>query len=123
MHSHMWRVVLCGFAGFALAVPAAAKDVVLNTAVDVQTTVDALREVPVGNLLPGLHFDANVRGRVMDIYIAPMVFAATYGVKVSRGDYVHIAVTQARSGEADLVLARSITTGSIDKRTEYSTEI
>jgi hypothetical protein len=32
--------------------------------------------VPAGNPLPGLHLDAKVKGRVMDIYIAPADFAA-----------------------------------------------
>lgn len=108
---------LCGLAGLALAVSAVAKDVVLNTAVDVQTTVSALREVPAGSPLPGLHLDANVKGRVMDVYIAPADFAVKYGVKLSKGDYVHIVGTQVRSGESDVVLARAITTGSVDKRT------
>jgi hypothetical protein len=117
MHSRKWSVILCGLAGFALVMTAAAKDVVLSSAVDVQTTVGALREVPAGNPLPGLHLDANVKGRVMDIYVAPMNFAMKYGVKVSKGDYVHIVGTQIRSGEADVVLARAITTGSVDKRT------
>jgi len=117
MYSRIWKAVLCGVAGFALALPVAAKDVALNTTVDVQTTVGTLREVPAGNPLPGLHLDANIKGRVMDIYVAPMDFALKYGVKVSKGDYVHIVGTQVRSGEADVVLARSITTGSIDKRT------
>ena len=114
--TEMQRVVLCGLAGFALAVSGAAKDVVLNAAVDVETTVGALHEVSAGTL-PGLHLDANVKGRIMDVYIAPMDFAAKYGVRVSKGDYVHIVGTEVRSGETDVVVARSITTGSIDKRT------
>jgi len=111
-------VVLCGLAGFALAVSAVAKDVVFKAvaAVDAETTVSALREVPEGPLA-GLHFDAKVKGQVMDIYIAPADFAAKYGIKVSKGDYVHIVGTQVKSGDADVVIARAITTGSIDKRT------
>jgi hypothetical protein len=111
-------VVLCGLAGFALAVSAVARDVVFKpvAAVDAETTVSALREVP-GGPLAGLHLDAKVKGQVMDIYIAPADFAAKYGVKVSKGDYVHIVGTQVKSGDADVVIARAITTGSIDKRT------
>ena len=117
VRSYVWRAVLCGAAGIALVLPAVSKNIVLNNAVDIQTTASALREVPAGNALPGLHLDANVKGRLMDIYIAPADFASKYGVKVSKGDYVHIVGTEVRSGEADVVLARSITTGSIDKRT------
>jgi hypothetical protein len=118
-HSHMLTVVLCGLAGFALAVPAVAKDIVINNsaAVDVRTTVSAVREVPAGNPLPGLHFDAKVKGKTMDIYLAPLDFAVKYDVKVRKGDEVHIVGTEVQSGDADVVLAREITTGSIDKRT------
>jgi hypothetical protein len=119
IHSRLWTVVLCGLTGFALAaVPAAAKDVALNgAAVDVRTTVSAVREVPAGNPLPGLHLDAKVKGRMMDIYLAPMDFVVKYEVKARKGDEVHIVGTEAKSGDADVVLAREITTGSIDKRT------
>ena len=117
--SGMRSAVLCGLAGFALTLAAAPKDVNFNVGVlvDVQTTVGSLREVPAGNSLPGLHLDAKVKGQAMDIYIAPADFAAKYGVKVSKGDYVHIIGTQVKSGDGDVVLARAITTGSIDKRT------
>jgi hypothetical protein len=116
--SRAWAVMLCGLAGFALTVPAAAKDIVpTGAAVDVQTVVSALREVPAGNPLPGLHLDAKVKGQMMDIYIAPRDFVVKYDVKVSKGEYVHIVGTLEKSGEADVVLAREITTGSIDKTT------
>jgi hypothetical protein len=54
---------------------------------------------------------------MMDVYIAPTDFAVKYEVKVSKGEYVHIVGTQVKSGEVDVVLAREITTGSIDRRT------
>jgi len=110
-----WSVVLCGLAGFALAMTAAAKDIVLNTAVDVETTVSAVHEVSTGDF-PGLHVDANVKGRTVDVYISPMGFAAKYGVKVAKGDYVHIVGSEVKSASG-LVVARSITTGSVDRRT------
>ena len=115
MNSRKWSVVLCGLAGFALAMTAAAKDIVLNTPVDVETTVSALREVPAGDF-PGLHLDATVKGHVMDIYIAPMSFAARYGIKVAKGDYIHIVGREVKSGAADVLVASTISTGSVDKR-------
>jgi hypothetical protein len=108
------------FGRFALAMTAAAtaaaKDIALNTAVDAETTVAALHEVPAGPL-PGLHLDVNVKGHVMDVYVAPMNFATTYGIKVSKGDYIHIVVTEMKSGDADVLVARAISPGSVDKRT------
>ena len=119
MATEMWKVVLCGLAGLALAVPAAAKDDVVNSgvAVDIHTTVSAVREVPAGDPLPGLHIDAKIKGRLTDIYIAPLDFVRKYDVKVSKGQDVHIVGTETKEGEADVVLTREITTGALDRRT------
>jgi hypothetical protein len=113
----MWKVVLCGMAGFALAAPAVAKDAAIGAALDVHTNVSAIRQVPAGEPLPGLHIDAKIKGRVVDVYIAPMDFVAKYDVKVAQGQDVHIVGTEVKEGETDVVLAREITTGAIDKRT------
>jgi len=120
----MWTVVLCGLAGCALAIPAAAKDAApdTGTAVDVRTTVLAVREVPAGNPLPGLHVDAKIKGRTMDIYIAPMDFVVKYDVTVKKSEELHIVGTVAKSGDADVVLAREITTGIIDPKTREFNE-
>jgi len=114
MHSPIRTVVLCGLAAFNLTVPAAAKDIALNSggALDLYATVSAVHEVSAGNPMPGLHLDAKVNGRITDIYIAPMDFIAKFGVKVSRGDNLHIVGTRVTSGDADVVLAREINVGS-----------
>lgn len=113
----MWKVVLCGLAGFGLAAPAVAKDVAAGDMVDVHTNVSAIRQVPAGDPLPGLHIDAKVKGRTVDIYIAPMDFVAKYDIRIAKGQDVHIVGTEVKEGEADVVLGREITTGSIDRRT------
>ena len=107
-------LVLFGLAGFALAAPAAAKDIGVAPGAQVRfdTTVSAIHEVPAGNALPGLHIEAKVNGRATDIYLSPMDFAVRYGVKVAKGDYVRIAGT----AQGDTVLAREITTGLYDER-------
>src|SRR5579863_5105255 len=91
IHSRMWTVVLCGLAGCALAIPAAAKDVALNTgaAVDVRTAVIAVHEVPAGDPLPGLHIDAKINGRTTDVYIAPMDFVVKCDLKLRKSEEVH----------------------------------
>jgi len=116
-HPRVWAVVLYGVAGLVLAAPPAAKD--SGAAVDFETTVSAVREVPNGNPMPGLHLQAKVKGRMMDIYIVPVDFVAQCGVKVSRGDEVRIVGSQIKSGEADIVLARQITIGSYTNGTYY----
>jgi len=116
----IWKVALCGLAGFALAAPAVAKDAAIGDAVDVHTSVSAVRQVPAGDPLPGLHIDAKVKGRTLDIYIAPLDFVAKYDIKIAKGQDVHIVGTEVKGSEgsdADVVLGREITTGSIDKRT------
>jgi hypothetical protein len=111
----MLAVVLSGLAGFTMAGSAAARD--LTEPVDSYATVTALREVPAGSPMPGLHLDAKVKGQPVDIYISPLDFAHKYGVKVAKGDYVHIVGTEVKSGESDVVLTREIDTGLYDNRT------
>jgi hypothetical protein len=100
--------ILFGVAGLAIA-----RDPNYNpgTAVQFQTTVAAVRVVPEGNPLPGLHLDAKVKGRMLDIYIAPMSFVTKYGVKVEKGDFAEIEGMQ----DQDEVLAKSVTTGIYDR--------
>ena len=89
IHSCLWALIL-----FAPAAAAAANDKATagdsGAVLDFHATVSAVREVPAGNPMPGLHLQAKVKGRMMDIYIAPLDFVAQCGVKVSRGDEVHI---------------------------------
>ena len=78
---------------------------------ELQVAVSAVRIVPAGNPLPGLHLDARLKGRVLDIYIAPMSFVTKYDVKVAKGDYLIVSGTM----ESGVVLAKSIQTGTYDK--------
>jgi hypothetical protein len=114
---------LCGAAGFGLAASAVAKDQDAardsGAAADFHVTVSAVREVPVGSPMPGLHLQAKVKGRMTDIYIAPVDFVAKCGLKLSKGDEVHIVGSQTKFGEADVVLAREITIGSYTNGTYY----
>lgn len=112
-----WRLVACGALGTALTVPLAARDVAIGTQVDVHTTVSDLREVPAGNPLPGLHMDAKVKGKTVDIYIAPMDFVKKYDVDVKKGQEVHVVGIETVENGADVILGREITTGTLDRRT------
>ena len=108
-------MVVCGLAAFGLSVPAVAKDIAFNPGEPVrfEATVNDVREVPAGNPLPGIHVDAKINGRVEDIYLAPADFAAKYGVKVTKGQYISITGT-VKDGDAGTVLGREITTGNYD---------
>lgn len=113
----IWTFVACSAMGAAFTASLMARDVAVGAPVDVHTTVSDLREVPAGNALPGLHLDAKVKGKMMDVYIAPMDFVKKYEVKVNKGEEVHIVGIETAENGADVVLAREITTGTVDRRT------
>jgi len=101
--------VTLGMAGLALArdpmIPAP------GGPVELKATVEAIRVVPATDPLPGMHVDMRVKGRLMDVYIAPMPFVTKYGVKLEKGAYAEISGTQFQNA----VLATSVTTGITDK--------
>jgi hypothetical protein len=104
--------VFMGVAGLALAATGPKEPVlVAGGTADFMTTVNAIREVPAGNPMPGLHIDAKVNGRALDIYIAPMDFVLKFGIKVAKGNDIHIVGTLIKGAETDVVLAREIETG------------
>lgn len=108
---------MCGVTGLALTMPVTAKDKGLlwnpGGPVEFMTTVDAVRDVPVGNLLPGLHVDVKVDGRTVDVYIAPMDFCRKFEIKILKGDTLQIIGNQlpGKAGETDVVLTREFTVG------------
>lgn len=120
IHPRLW-VVLCAVAGCLLAMPGKDRATAGNSAavVDFRAVVNAVHEIPPDNPMPGLHLRVKVKGRTMDVYVAPAAFLAQYGVKVSRGDQVHIVGSQTRVGEAEVVLAREITVGPYTNGTLY----
>lgn len=114
--NRIWTTVICGVAASVLTLPAAARDNG-GEVVDVHTTITGVHEAPAGSALPGLHAEAKVKGKVVDIYIAPMDFVRKYDVRVKPGEEVHLVGTETVEGNADVVLGREITTGTLDKRT------
>lgn len=107
-------VALCGLAGFAIT--ATASDLQPVTPVDVHATVVAIREVPTGPLA-GLHFDAKLKNKVVDVYVAPMGFVKKYDVQVAKGQEVHLIGTETTEEGTDVILGREITTGKVDPKT------
>src|SRR5579863_7932843 len=113
--NRIWTVVICGVAASALTLPAVARDT--GTPVDVRTVITGVHEVGADSALPGLHAEARVKGKVVDIYIAPADFVKKYDIKVKAGEEVHLVGTETLEGNADVILGREITTGVLDKRT------
>jgi len=112
---NLWTVVICGVAAFGLIVPAMARD--NGTPVDVRTVITGIHEVAAGNPLPGIHAEAKINGKVVDIYLGPADFVKRYDIKVGKGDEVHLIGTETAGADEDVVLSREITKGTFDRRT------
>ena len=112
--NRIWTVVICGVAASAMSLPAFARD--NGAPVDIHTTITGVHEVAAGPLA-GLHAEAKVKGKVVDIYLAPMNFVKKYDVAVKAGEEVHIVGVETPEAAGDVVLTREITTGTLDKRT------
>jgi hypothetical protein len=112
--NRIWTVVICGVAASAMSLPAFARD--NGAPVDIHTTITGVHEVADGPLA-GLHAEAKVKGKVVDIYLAPMNFVKKYDVAVKPGQEVHIVGVETAEAAGDVVLTREITTGTLDKRT------
>lgn len=112
-HSRLWIATLFGAAALAFAGTAIAKEVSWNPGgpVDFVATIANVREVPAGDPMPGMHVDVKVKGKTVDVYVAPMEFVEKYGIKLSKGDDVRIVGKQEMS---EVVLANEITTGTFD---------
>lgn len=112
--NRIWTVVICGVAASALTLPAMARD--NGAPVDVHAVITGVHEVTTGPLA-GLHADAKVKGKVVDVYIAPSDFVKKYDIQVKAGQEVHLVGTETVEGAQDVILGREITTGALDKRT------
>jgi hypothetical protein len=86
------------------------------TVTDFSATVTEVNEVPLGNPLAGLHVLAKTKGKTVDIYVAPADFAAKYGVALHKGQEIRVVGSEVKLGDADVVLAREITTYKRDVR-------
>jgi hypothetical protein len=91
-----------------------AVDPVPGRTVTYMGTVTALREVPAGNPLPGLHLELKADSSKVDVYIAPMDFINKYDLRFKTGDRVRILGTPVKSGATNVVLAREVGTGLSD---------
>ncbi len=115
-------LVPCLIAALAGWSPLLARDDASGTAaspVDFYARVFAVREVPVGGALPGLHLDAKVNGRNTDIYVAPVNYLEQYGMTFGKGDDVHVIGSRTRLAGVDVVLAHEISVGVDNRRTLY----
>ena len=120
-HSCVSNIILCGLAGMALTLPLSAQNPGSNpgVAVDFKGTVTAVREVPAGKPLEGIHADVKADGRMFDVYIAPTGFARKYGATPAKGDQLHIVGMQTKVGGSEVILAREISIGYADARSGH----
>jgi len=80
------------------------------TVTDFLATVTDVNEVTLGNPFAGLHVLAKTKGKIVDIYVGPADFAAKYGVVLHKGQEIRVVGSQVKWGDAEIVLAREVTT-------------
>lgn len=110
-------LVLFCLVGAAALYPAAKDET--DSQMEFYAKVIAIRDVPRGSALPGLHLDAKVNGRMTDIYVAPVDFLAKFEMSFEKGDDVHVVGNRERVAGADVVVAREIAVGAMNRRTLY----
>ena len=118
-HMGILGVTLFAAAKFAFGGnPTLGRDPAYNpaTATDFLATVTEVSEVALGNPLAGLHVLAKTKGKLVDVYVAPVDFAAKYDVVLHKGQEIRVVGSQVKLGDAEIVLAREITTFKRDPR-------
>lgn len=83
------------------------------TVIDVNATVSAVREVPKGNPMAGLHLTVQAGSESLDVYVGPSEFVKIFDVKFSKGDSLHLIGSKVTFQDAVVVLARDITMGTV----------
>jgi hypothetical protein len=83
------------------------------TVVEVSGTVTAVREVPKGNPLPGIHLTLQAESKTLDIYVGPTEFVKMFEVTFKNGDNIRAIGSKVKFEDATVVLAREVTMGEV----------
>ncbi|HUA86833.1 MAG TPA: hypothetical protein VMB85_23410 [Bryobacteraceae bacterium] len=81
------------------------------TAVAASGTVTAVRVVPVGQPLAGVHVMLKTKANTVDVYLAPKDFMNFLKTNFAAGDEIDVTGSRVKSGTADVILAREVSDG------------
>jgi hypothetical protein len=83
------------------------------TVVDIQAKVTAVREVPKGSPMDGLHLMVQSGGDTLDVYVGPPEFVKVFEVTFKPGDQVHVIGSKVDFEGSKVVLAREVAIGTV----------
>ena len=99
----------------AAALPAMAKSPVNEpaynpvTVQDVFGTITAVREVPAGSPLEGVHLTVKAKNALYDVYLGPTGFMKMLRANCIVGDQVDVIGSIVKVGDTDVILTREVT--------------
>jgi len=83
------------------------------TVVDIQAKVSAVREVPKGSPMEGLHLMMQSGGETLDVYVGPPEFVKVFEVTFKPGDQVHVIGSKVTFEGSTVILAREVSIGTV----------
>jgi hypothetical protein len=83
------------------------------TVVHFSATVTAVREVPKGLALDGLHLTVQSGLETLDVYVGPTEFVKVFDVTFKKGDSIDVKGSKVKFEGATLVLASEVSMGNV----------
>jgi hypothetical protein len=82
------------------------------TMVDVEGTITAIRQVPVGSALEGVHLTVKTKTAAVDVYLAPADFLRIFKTNFPVGYDVRVVGSKVNFGAADVILTNEVDIGA-----------
>jgi hypothetical protein len=82
------------------------------TMVEVVGTVTAVRQVPAGSPLEGVHLTLKSKGATLDAYLAPADFLKIFKTNFPVGTEVRVIGSKVSFGNIDVILANQVNIGA-----------
>jgi len=105
----------CAFMLAATAFLALAKNPIVSpaynpaTATNLRGTITAVREVPAGAPLEGVHLTVKAKNTIFDVYLGPAPFMKMLRANCVVGDQVNLSGSLIKFGDIDVMLTREMT--------------
>jgi hypothetical protein len=81
------------------------------TMVDVEGTITAVRQVPAGSPLEGVHLTLKAKTSTVDVYLAPADFLRIFKTNFPVGYDVRVVGSKVNFGNADVILTNEVDLG------------
>jgi hypothetical protein len=79
--------------------------------VDVEGTITAVRQVPNGSPLEGVHLTVKAKNSTVDVYLAPADFLRIFKTNFPVGNDVRVLGSKVNFGSADVILTNEVDIG------------